>query len=183
MEDDEIIELYFARSESAIKETHDKYGRYCFFIANNILGSDRDAEECVSDAYLSLWNEIPPQRPVSLKAFAGKITRNIALDRYDFINAEKRSPKCEAVFDEFYECMTGKSFSYDDELILKESINKFLSRLSERKRIMFLQRYWYFCSIKEIADMANAKENYVKVTLFRLRRKFKDFLIKEGVLT
>lgn len=140
MEDSEIIDLYFNRSEAAISETRLKYGKYCYAIAYRILDSELDAEECVDDAYLSVWGLIPPQRPVCLKAFLGKITRNIALNRYDHNNAAKRSSKFEVIIDEYFECTHGGSV-FDSDIEIKELINNFLSTLSKRNRNIFLQRY------------------------------------------
>lgn len=182
LEDSNIIELYFERSESAILETQNKYGKYCFFIAYHILYSNWDAEECVDDTYLNVWNAIPPTRPIKFQSFIGCITRNIALNRYDYNNTQKRSSIFETALDEFYECVQGKKISFDEEYILKELINEFLTSLAKRERIIFLQRYWYFCSIKEIANNLKIKEGNIKVILHRTREHFKEFLNKEGVL-
>lgn len=181
MEDGKIIELYFERSQSAVTETQNKYGRFCYYIAYNILYSEPDAEECVNDTYLKVWNCIPPEKPVRFKCFIGRITRNLALNRYDYNNAKKRSPKFEAAAEEFYECAEGKA-AFDDEVILKEIINRFLALLSEKYRVVFIQRYWYFCTVGEIASCTGIKENNVKTILHRARERFKDYLIKEGVL-
>ncbi|MCH5163611.1 MAG: sigma-70 family RNA polymerase sigma factor [Clostridiales bacterium] len=181
MEDSKIIELYFDRSESAIIETQNKYGRYCFFIAYHILYSNQDSEECVNDTYLSVWNTIPPQKPLQLRAFVGKITRNIALNRYDYNNAEKRSPKYEAILDEYYECTLGGDLDIMEEYSFKELINKFIASLPKKNRIIFLQRYWYFCSINEIARNLGLSESNVKVILHRIKAKLKDYLNKEGI--
>lgn len=181
MEDNKIIELYFARSESAIAETQSKYGKYCYYIAFNILYSDLDAEECVNDTYLNVWNSIPPSKPTRFQSFIGKITRNLALNRYDYNNAQKRSAKFEAIVDEFYECAQGEA-AFDEEYIFKELINRFLSSLSQKHRIIFLQRYWYFCPTGEIAAGLGLTENHVKVILHRIRERLKNYLNKEGVL-
>ena len=181
MEDKKIIELYFERLESAILETQSKYGKYCFYIAYHILYSNQDSEECVNDTYLSVWNTIPPQRPIQLKAFVGKITRNIALNRYDYNNAEKRSPKYEAILDEYYECTLGGDLDIGEEYIFKELINEFIASLSKKNRIIFLQRYWYFCSINEIAENLGLSESNVKVILHRVKERFRYFLNKEGL--
>ncbi|MCH5162382.1 MAG: sigma-70 family RNA polymerase sigma factor [Clostridiales bacterium] len=182
MEDSKIIELYFERSESAIRETQNKYGRYCHYIAYHILYSDSDAEECVNDTYYNVWDIIPPKRPTNFRAFIGAITRNLALNRYDYNNAQKRSEKLQVALDELNECAQGKQFAVEEELILKKLINGFLDTLPKRDRIIFLQRYWYFCSVKEIASNIGIKENNVKVILYRVREQFKNHLEKEGVL-
>ena len=182
MEDKKIIKLYFERSETAIKETQIKYGKYCYSIAYNILYSQSDAEECVNDTYYNLWNSIPPENPTYFKSFIGRITRNLALNRFDYNNAKKRSPNYEEVIEELNECSLGKEFAIDEEFIFKDMIDKFLSSLSKNHRIVFLQRYWYFSPIKEIALNVGIKESNVKVILFRVREQFKNYLKKEGVL-
>lgn len=181
MEDSKIIELYFRRLETAIQETQNKYGRYCHYIAYHILYSDDDSEECVNDAYYHVWNTIPPQKPSNFQAFIGKITRNLALNRYDYNHAQKRLKNPEIAIDELYECIQGKEFA-DEEVILKDLINRFLGTLPKQNRIVFLQRYWYFCSLKEIAQNVGVKESNVKIILYRVREQFKDYLNKEGVL-
>lgn len=182
MEDDQIIQLYFARSEAAIIQTDIKYGKYCSFIAYHILYSITDAEECVNDTYLKVWNSIPPEVPANLKSFIGCITRNLAINRYRHNCAQKRSSDTKIVIDEFFECVKGYNVDFDSKIILKDCINKFLSTLPKRNRIIFLQRYWYCNSIKEISVSTHLSENNVKVTLGRLRNKLKNFLKKEGIL-
>ena len=182
MEDSKIIELYFDRSETAIKETQIKYGKYCYFIAYNILYSKSDAEECVNDTYFNVWNSIPPEKPVYFKAFLGRVTRNLALNRYEYNNAQKRSPNFGEIEEELKEGVSDKKFAVDEEHILKELINNFLKSLSKKQRIIFLQRYWYFSTIKEIALSVGMKESNVKVILFRVREQLKNYLKQEGVL-
>ena len=161
MDDKMIVKLFLERNEEAIKNTEAKYSRYCMHIANNILDSLRDSEECVSDAYLRHWNSIPPARPTNLKAYIGKITRNLALDAYDKRRAKKRSDAT--------------------ELALKQAINGFLASLKKSHRIIFMQRYWYLSSVKDIAKNQAMTENNVKVILMRLREKLKKYLEKEGI--
>ncbi len=181
MEDNSIIELYFERTESAIVETKRKYGKFCYYIAYHILYSAMDAEECENDTYMNVWNAIPPTRPKNFQAFIGNITRNLALNRYNYNNAKKRSPIFETCLDEFYECTQDGKLPFDDEYMLRQIINQFLAKLNKRDRIIFVQRYWYFCSIKEIAENLKIKETTVKVILHRTRVRFKKFLDKEGV--
>ncbi len=176
MDDSRIIQLYFDRSEEAISETSKKYGRYCACIASNILSNELDSEECVNDTYLDLWNTIPPTRPNNLKAFIGKITRRIALDRYDYNTAQKRNSCTAEVTDEFFTCLSPASESLLDEIAFSEAINEFLSTLDTKTRIIFMQRYWYFCSIGDIAKNLSLSESNVKVTLHRTREKLKNFL-------
>lgn len=182
MEDEQIIQLYEERSETAISETDIKYGKYCNYIAYHILYSSADAEECVNDSYLKVWNSIPPQQPTNFRSFIGSITRKLSINRYKYHRALKRNSNVEIVIDEFFECVEGYEVDFDNEIVLKDCINRFLSMLSKRNRIVFLQRYWYCSSIEEIAISMSLSKNNVKVSLHRLRIKLKNFLKKEGVL-
>lgn len=181
MDDEKIIKLFFDRSESAIKETDKKYGRFCNYIANHILRNFEDAEECVNDTYLALWNLIPPNNPDDLRAYIGALARNTALNRYDFNNAAKRSAITDTVLDEFCECISSDEPPLIDEIFFKELINKFLASLDKRSRTVFMQRYWYLCSVKEISSLLGMSEANVKVTLHRTRNKLKEILEKEGI--
>ena len=182
MEDDNIIELYWTRSENAIEETHKKYGRYCHTIAYNILYSNESAEECVNDTYVNAWNSIPPNKPKSLKYFLASIVRNLALNRYGYNNAQKRSGTADVIVDEFCECTADKSVHIEDEFAVREAINAFLKSLNKQTRIIFMRRYWYFCSVNEIAESEGLSVNNVKVILYRTRNKFRTFLEKEGII-
>ena len=156
MDDRKIIELYNQRNEKAISETSLKYGKYCFSIANNILGDRQDSEECVNDTWLKTWNAIPPQEPRSLKLFLGKITRNLALDRYDSRTAKKRECPLELALEEISECVPDVSAEREsDGGVLRDAINSFLASLPRRTRIIFMQRYWYLSSISEISSSAS----------------------------
>lgn len=181
MEDSEIINLYWERSETAIDETQNKYGRYCHSIAYRILYSDPDADECENDAYLQAWNSMPPQKPSKLQLFLGCIIRNIALNRYEYNHAQKRSAQAEIILDEFWECAPEAVISTENEVVLKDAINRFLASLEKQTRIIFMRRYWYFCTVKEIADSMRLTESNVKVTLHRTRKKFKAYLNKEDI--
>ena len=181
MEDKTIVELYWSRSEDAIRETERKYGSYCRRIAMNILSNEQDAEECVNDTYLRAWKAMPPHRPERLSTFLGKITRNLARNRYARDRAEKRAPIAEAVYEEMAELIPDESEAPSDESELAAAINGFLSTLTPKHRIIFVQRYWYLCSIKEIAENRSLTESDVKVSLMRTRRKFKEYLTKEGI--
>ncbi len=184
MDDKLIVEMFLRRNEEALSQTEQKYGRYCMYVANNILLSKEDSEECVNDTYLRTWNSIPPTIPDNLKAFLGKITRNLALDMYDKNHAKKRNDAIELVFDELSECISDTSSSdcaMVDELALKKALNEFLGSLDTKKRLIFMQRYWYLSSVKDIAITCRLSENNVKITLMRLRSKFKKYLEKEGI--
>ena len=182
MDDKGIVDLFFERNENAIKETEKKYSRYCNYIAANILESKEDCEECVNDAYLRLWNSIPPNRPDSLKSYLGTVTRNLALDRHDRNNAAKRKGATQLVYDEIAECIPDIGTAEPtEELAVKNALNKFLGSLNSQKRIVFMQRYWYLSSVKSIAEKNGLTENNVKIMLMRLRAKLKKFLEKEGI--
>ena len=180
MEDRQIIELYFDRNEQAIAETQKKYGAYCHTVAIGILTSREDAEECVNDTYLHAWNAIPPQRPQFLSAFLAKITRNLALNRYAYKHADKRNIHLTEIYDEATEPFAD-SADMLDEMILREAINTFLASLSAETRILFMRRYWYMSPVKQIAHDYGLPEGTVKSILSRTRKKFKDYLEKEGI--
>ncbi len=184
MDDKEIVTLYWERRESAIEETAKKYTRYCHTIAYNILHNTEDAEECVSDTFLNAWNSIPPQRPNRLSAFLGRIARNLALNRWDYYTAEKRNGgSIPLVLEEMAECVPAKEDMENlaDAMDFKDVLDRFLSSLPKEKRIIFMRRYWYFCTIEEIAKDLGKSESGVKMTLLRLRTSFRSFLMKEGV--
>jgi len=181
VEDEKIIDLYWNRSEMAIEETQKKYGQYCLYIANQVLHSSEDAEECVNDAYLGAWNAIPPERPNNLRHFIGCITRRLALNKLDYLNAKKRSADVVSI-DEFYECIPDKKTIPEHDEELRRVFNEFLSSLDKRTRIIFMRRYWYCCSIKEISYGLEISENNVKVILHRTRNRFKKYLEKEHML-
>ena len=183
MEDTQIINLYFARNEQAIQETDTKYGGYCYSIAYNILTNQEDAEESVSDTYLSAWNAMPPRRPPALADFLGKITRHISIDRWRKYRSFKRGGgQIEIALDELSECVSGAE-SAEDSAIRKEtlaSINRFLGKLSDVERSVFLCRYWYLDSIEQIADKSGFSASKVKSMLFRIRKRLNTHLEKEG---
>ncbi len=183
MEDEKIIDLYWDRSESAITETKKKYGNYCKSIAFNILSNHEDTEECINDTYLALWNTIPPNRPVRLLAFIGRITRNIALDKYDFYTAKKRNAKFDLILSELGDCIPSSDnveLQYEARQTAKE-ISDFLRSIDYESRNVFLRRYWYADSISEVAKRFKMSESKVKSMLFRTRKKLKLYLEKEGI--
>jgi len=181
VEDERIVMLYWERDENAIRETEMKYGKYCHTVAYNILHSREDADECVNDTWNSAWNTIPPQKPSKLQCFLARITRNIAIDRYRHENAQKRSAERESVMEEYWECVPSEDYSIEDELSLKQALNGFLASLDARTRVIFMRRYWYAMSVKDIASGMRLSESYVSVILHRTRSKFRDYLTKEGV--
>ncbi len=184
MDDKQIVDLYWERSETAISETAKKYGKYCRYIAFNILHNDEDSKECVNDTYLRAWNNIPPHRPSVLRTFLGKITRNLSLDRYEQFNAEKRnSGQMPLVYDEIQECIPplDSTANIIEEIALTEVFNRFLTSLSLEQRKVFMRRYWFFSSIKEIATDYGMSESKVKMSLLRSRNELKKMLVKEGI--
>lgn len=183
MDDKRLTELYFERSETAISETDKKYGRLCRYITNSILENREDSEECVSDTYLSLWNSIPPTRPVSFRAYLLRTARNISLKKLDFLSAEKRGGgKLPVFLDEIAEMIPDRDAESDlDSTIVKDTVNRFLSGLPKEKRIIFVRRYFYMNSVKEIAKEYGISESKVKTSLFRMREELREKLKKEGV--
>lgn len=183
MLDNEIINLYFARNEDAITETDMKYGKYLNRIAFNVLGSPEDSEECVNDTYHSAWNIIPPQIPLSLMAFLGKITRNLSISRYRANHALKRYNGMEIMLSELEECVPD-SFSVEGEIEAKEvsgAISAWLRTLGEDDRRMFVRRYWYGIGASELAGEEHITVNRVNVRLCRLRKGLKAYLVKEDI--
>lgn len=184
MNDQEIIALFWARQESAISATADKYGRYCHSIAYNILYNHFDTEECVNDTYLGAWNSIPPQKPNNLSAYLGRITRNFALNRYKRNTVAKRgSGEVEVALSELENCIpddTGIEQITEDALLVSV-IDRFLYAQSRTNRNIFIRRYWYLCSIRDIADSYKMSESKVKSLLFCMRNELRKNLEKEGI--
>ena len=184
MDDNEILDLYFARSEQAILETDQKYGPYCYSIANHILQSPPDAEESVNDTYYSAWKLIPPRRPQRFSTFLGKLTRNLSIDRWRKNTAEKRGGgETQLVLDELAGCVAGEE-TPETELLRKEltsSLNRFLRALPEKDRTVFLLRYYYTSTQPEITQRTGLTANQVKYILQRTRKRLADTLKKEGL--
>ncbi|MBP1580817.1 MAG: sigma-70 family RNA polymerase sigma factor [Oscillospiraceae bacterium] len=185
MEDNKILDLFWARSENAVTETAAKYGRYCTGISMQILHSTLDAEECVNDTWLHAWNSIPPSRPNILQAYLGKITRNLSLDRWKRNTAQKRGgSQVELMLEELGDCVPAAD-SVQQEIETKaiaEVISAFLREQPEMSRYLFIRRYWYGDSIADLMEKTKFTESYVKTSLFRLRQKLKKRLEKEEVL-
>lgn len=184
MDDGQIIDLYWARSEAAISETAKKYSKYCHTIAFNILHNHEDSKECVNDTYRRAWGAIPPRRPNRLSTFLGKITRNLSLNKYAQYAAEKRgSGQVPLVLDEQQDCIpaVGSVEQTIEDAALGEIFNRFLDALPTDTRKVFMRRYWYFSPIKEIAEDYNFSQSKVKMTLLRARNELKQILEKEGI--
>ena len=183
MDDAKIVQLYWDRNEQAIPATADKYGRYCTSIANNILGNNEDAEECVNDTYLNAWNSMPPHRPRILSTFLGKITRNLSFNRYRRNTANKRGGgELPVVLEELSDLVSGKDDVGQafDQKELTKAIDTFLDRLSPKKRSIFVSRYWYTDSISEIAVRHGMNDGAISMTLNRLRLKLHNYLLERG---
>lgn len=183
MEDNQIIELYWQRSENAIAETSTKYGKLLRKIAMNIVGNYSDAEECENDTYVATWNAIPPTRPNILSAFLGKIARNIALNRYEYNKAQKRNNEFDLVLSELEECIASKNTveATVEEGVVASMLDDFLEGLKKETRVIFVRRYWYSDSVKDIAKRLQISESKVKTVLFRTRKELQDYLAERGV--
>lgn len=181
MEDAKIIQLFWDRDQTAIEQSDKKYGRYCFAVANRILDSYEDSCECVNDTWHNAWRAIPPEKPSKLQAFFSRITRNLALDRYGYNTAQKRNARLETAMDEYWQCIPNGETLPEDRVVLKDLINRFLASLDKQTRIIFLQRYWYICTAKEIARNTGLTESNVNVILHRTRKSFQEYLQKEGI--
>ena len=184
MEDIEIIDLYFDRSEQAIVETDSKYGSYCYSIAYNILSNREDSQECVSHTYMAAWKSIPPRRPRILSAFLGKLTRHISIDHWRKSSAKKRGGgEIILALEELENCVVTNSTENSYELKeLTWVLNQFLSSLSETERYVFLCRYWYMDSIKAISECSGFSQSKITSMLHRTRDKLRKRLIEEGYL-
>lgn len=183
MEDRQIIALFQQRSERAIEELSKKYGALCMQLACNIVGNAHDAEECVNDAYLALWNSIPPKEPDPLCAYLCAIVRNISMNRYDHNRAAKRHSPYIIAIQELEGCIPSPR-STDEEVEAKQiarSIDCFLKKLDQRSRVLFVRRYWYGESVAALANRFGTSRHMVSVRLFRIREKLKKHLRKEGV--
>ena len=183
MRDQELIVLYKQRDERAITETQSGYGRYLRGVASRILALPEDVDEVENDTYLTLWNTIPPAEPDPLKPYAGTICRRLSINRFKAENSQKRgSGEMMLSLDELEECIPDAGGGpIAEEIMLREILNDFLKNLGKRERQLFLQRYWYVYSLKEIAACFGISEAAVKMRLHRTREKMRVFLEKEGV--
>ncbi|MBE6956996.1 MAG: sigma-70 family RNA polymerase sigma factor [Ruminococcaceae bacterium] len=184
MEDNQIIDLYWARSQQAIEESEAKYGTYCRSVAWNILSRPEDAEECVNDTWLRAWNAMPPQRPTVLRAFFGALTRNLSLDRWRRERAEKRGGgTVELALEELEDCLAARE-QVERTVEAQETarlISDFLRGQTRQDRQLFLRRYWYLDDIRTLCRRFGMGESQVKSRLHRMRKKLKQELEQEGV--
>ena len=183
MDDEAIIELFSAQSEQAIRELDEKYGKVCHSLAYNILHSRQDAEECVNDAYLGAWNAIPPAQPNPLLTYICKIVRNISLKIYYRKEAAKRSSHYTIAMEEIESCIADPN-TVEAEIEAKELariIESFLETLTVENRVIFMRRYWFSDSCKDIAEFVGLTEKNISVRLTRIRQKMKDYLTEREV--
>ena len=184
MNDKNIVDLYFNRDEEAITQTDKKYGRYCYSIAYNILTNKEDAEESVSDTYMTAWSAIPPRRPSVLSTFLGKITRNLAIDRWRERSAYKRGGgEVTLALEELKDCVAGLQnveMEYERKELIRAYV-KFLDTLPVTERRVFLCRYWYVDSVEAIAEKFGFSQSKVKTMLYRTRAKLRKQLAEEGL--
>jgi len=182
LEDSELIELFVKRSEKAIAHTAEKYNKYCHSIAHGILRNNEDSEECVNDTYLKAWNAIPPNFPQKLNCFLGKITRNLALNIYEKKHTAKRGKgQVEVALSELEECadMSAEIETEQERKLIRDAVNRFLREQNEDRKKIFIQRYWYLMSIKEIAEEHDMNTNQIKSVLYQMRAGLKKFMEKE----
>jgi RNA polymerase sigma-70 factor (ECF subfamily) len=177
MNDQEIISLYFDRDEQAIKETDTKYGKTCMQVSMNILHSHPDAEECVNDTYLKTWDSIPPARPASLCAFVCRIVRNLSLNRLKELTAAKRSRDLTVSFEELEDCIPMPD---GESPVLAEELAAFLKTEGEVDRVLFVGRYWFACSVEELARRTGLTKRAVHMRIFRTRERLRAYLVERG---
>lgn len=181
MEDKKIISLFFERNENAIARLSEKYEKACKKIAFNVLRNESDAEECVNDAYLAVWDAIPPKNPASLSAFLFRIVRNISTVRYHKNTAQKRNGFYDVALDELEECLPAEdSFESLEAHALSRIFNEFLATQKQEERVIFVKRYWYSESVSEIASDLGTTAHFISVKLSRIRERLKKFLIEKG---
>lgn len=185
MDDQTIIGLFFARDEEALSQVEQKYGSYCGTIARNILHNEEDAEECLSDAWLAVWNSIPPNQPRNLASFLARIVRTKAIDRWRSDRAAKRGgDQLQIALEELLDCADDGDSAEETVMCgeLKTAINAFLCQLPDTERNVFLCRYWYFDGIGYISSQFGFRAGKVKSMLHRTRKKLQKYLKEEGFL-
>lgn len=185
MEDQAIVELYWARNEQAVSETDRKYGKYLMKLAGNVLSGLQDCEECVSDTYMAAWNSIPPHRPQALGAYLSKLTRRISIDRLRRMTAQKRGGSEYALsLSELAGCVAGGTEPEDflETKQLAAALNAFVRSLPRQERELFVGRYFFMDRLKDVAHYCGMTEGKAKSMLFRIRCRLREYLEKEGLL-
>ena len=182
MTDEQIIHLYFDRDQSAITETDRKYGTYCYSIASNLLGRE-DSEECVNDTYHTAWTRIPPEIPQSLKAYLGRIVRNISISRFRRSHAQKRNSGVNILLSELEDCLPSAETveSEVDSRELSRLISSWLATLSSDDRALFVLRYWHGTAVQNLAEKCGCTPNAISLRIRRLRKSLKYYLEAKGV--
>ena len=183
MEDSSILELYNQRSQEAISATAAKYGGYCRAVADRILSSSQDTEEILNDTWLAAWNDIPPSQPCCLRAYLGRITRNLSLSRYRFLHTQKRWASMETLLSELGDCLPAPGGPQEalEAKALAELLAAWVQSLEPEERQLFVRRYWHAVPVKQLAREAGVAQNTVAQRLLRLRRRLKARLEQEGV--
>lgn len=180
--DEPLISLLFQRQESALHEISCQYGSLLKGLARRILPTNEDAEECVNDALLDIWNTIPPQRPASIASYACMLTRRRAVDRVRYLSAQKRNTSAyQVTLDELEECIPGRDAFDEDSDTLKDAINTFLASLSKQDRLLFTGRYFAFESIETLAKRNHMTKNTVSIRLSRMRKKMRVWLAERSI--
>lgn len=183
LEDSEILRLFRARDERALRAAEEKYGRLCRALAYHILNSHQDAEECFNDALLHVWNAVPPAMPQNLSAYLAATVRNLALDRQRLKRREKRGDGQVALaVEELASVLPSQEPDLIERIALSDALNRFLGTLPAESRVIFVLRYWACLSILEIAEECGAGVSKVKMSLMRTKSKLKQFLEKEELL-
>lgn len=184
MDDQHIVELFIARSETAIPVMEDAYGRLCKSIMYRILENEQDIEECMNDVLLAVWNQIPPNKPNPLRAYVCKIARNLAITRYKNNSAIKRNSQYDTALDELTDVLSSDETVEEnyEARELREAINGFLAVQKKMDRILFTKRFYFFESIREIAKETGCSCNYISVHLHRTKERLKKYLEKEGLI-
>ena len=184
MEDKQIVGLYWQRSEDAIPETARKYGAFCLSLARNLSDTREDAEECVNDTYYEAWTSMPEQRPENLRAWLGRVVRNIAVDRFRQNRAQKRDGRLDVLLSELDECVPDPSAEPETAAESEEisrAVDRWLRSLGEEDRRLFLRRYWYGDALNQLAEASGEDAARLAQRMFRLRKKLKAALEKEGI--
>lgn len=183
MKDREIVALFWKRSPQALEALEDAYGPQLRRLAGNILANPQDAEECVNDTYLGLWNAIPPHRPNPLLAFVCRVARNVSLNRYRHNHAQRRDESRNLPLVELEGCLAAPSAEETwSAQALGQTLDCFLDTLDRKSRVMFLRRYWFSDSVSWIARQMGITENHVSVQLHRIRSRLKQYLEQEGAV-
>lgn len=182
MDDISIIELFCKRDEQAINELRQKYEKLCYKISGNILKQEQDIEECINDTYLAVWNSIPPEKPAHLSSYICKILKNFCINKVKYNSANKRNVEFTVSLEELSDCFSSLNDTESDisAKALSDIISCFLYTQSETNRKIFVRRYWYSDSIDEIAKLYNMNERTIRSILYRMRKKLKQYLMKEG---